>query len=255
MRLKDKAIIVTGSTRGIGAAIARRFVKEGAKVLIHGLDQEEADTVAHELGETVATHVDDLTDVAAPQRIVAAAQAAFGRIDGIVNNAGLSIRSTLESTTVDLWDQLMAVNLRAPMLMVQSAVDALAQSEGVVLNIGSVLAHCGMPKLMAYSVTKGGLMTLTRNLALSLGPRKIRVNQLNVGWTWTENEHELQLSEGQPENWLETVPEILTPSGRLLMPDEVASVAVHWTSSESHPVSGAVYELEQFPIIGRMPLT
>ena len=165
MRLKDKVILVTGSTTGIGEAMARRFAAEGARVLVHGLERELGEQVVRELGASAALHIDDLADPNTPQRIVDAAIKAFGRIDTVVNNAAWIVRSTIHSTDVALFDRCIAINVRAPFLMIKAALPHLKESQGCVLNIGSVNAYCGEPVQLAYSVSKGALMTLSRNLA------------------------------------------------------------------------------------------
>ena len=105
--------------------------------------------------------------------------------------------------------------------------------------------------MLAYSVSKGGLMTMTRNLADSHGTDKVRFNQLNVGWTLTDNEYQVKLDDGLAEDWPETLPEYAAPSGRILAPEEIAEAAVYWASKASRPITGSVLELEQYPLIGR----
>ena len=253
MRLKDKSIIVTGSTTGIGEAIARRCVAEGAQVLIHGRDQQRGEQVAASLGGAAALHIDDLADSAAPARIAAAAMDAFGRIDSVVNNAGWVVRSDIDTTDAKFFDEVMAVNTRGPMLLIQAAIDQLRKNRGAVLNIGSVNAYCGEPTLLAYSVSKGALMTMTRNLADGLCAEGVRVNQLNIGWVLTPNEAALQRADGQPEDWDRRLPKMFAPSGRLIKPEEIAAAVVYWVGDESRPISGSVLELEQYPMIGRNP--
>ncbi|QDU64583.1 Glucose 1-dehydrogenase 2 [Planctomycetes bacterium Pan216] len=253
MRLKDKVIVVTGSTTGIGEAIARRFSQEGAKIVVHGRDQERAQKVANDIGST-AVHVDDLADPEAGQRLVATALESHGRIDGIVNNAAYVVRSTLDSTDVELFDRVMAINVRAPMLLLKAAHEELKKSSGAVLNIGSINAYCGEPNLLAYSISKGGLMTLSRNLADCLCLEGIRVNHFNVGWVLTPNEYHYKIADGLSEDWPEKVPRSVAPAGRLIKPEEVAAAAVYWISEESRPFNGTVLELEQYPIVGRNPL-
>jgi len=197
MRLDNKTIIVTGSTTGIGEAIARRCVAEGANVLIHGRDRGRGEAVAADLGDAVALHIDDLGDPAAPERIARAAMDAFGRIDAVVNNAARVLRSTLETTDAEFFDQIMAVNVLAPLLLIQAALEELKKNRGCVLNIGSINAYCGEPTLLAYSISKGGLLTLSRNLADALGCDGVRVNHFNVGWVLTPNENSIQLADGQ----------------------------------------------------------
>jgi NAD(P)-dependent dehydrogenase (short-subunit alcohol dehydrogenase family) len=253
MRLHDKVIIVTGSTTGIGEAIARRCVAEGARVLVHGRNRERGEQVVAELGTSARLHVDDLSDPPAAKRIVQAAVDAWGRIDAVVNNAANVARSNLESTTPEFFDRMMAINLRAPLLLVQAAHPWLKQSHGAVLNIGSMNAYCGEANLLAYSISKGGLMTMSRNLADALGREQIRVTHFNVGWVLTENEYQVKVKDGLPPDWPEKVPREYAPSGRIMKPEEIAGAAVYWLSDESRPISGSVIELEQYPIIGRNP--
>src|SRR4051812_37667918 len=255
MRLSGKTIIVTGSTTGIGEAMARRFVAEGAKVLVHGLERDLGQRVVADLGmENVALHIDDLVDPAAPGRIVQAALWAFGKLDAIVNNAAWIVRSDIETTDAGLFDRCMAVNLRAPLLMVQAAMPHLKQSQGCVLNIGSINGYCGEANQLAYSLSKGALMTLTRNLADALGRDRVRVNHINLGWVLSPNEYKLKVSEGSPPDWPEHPPAAFAPSGRIQTPEQVATAAVYWVGDESRPVSGTVLELEQYPVIGRNPI-
>lgn len=254
MRLCDKIIIVTGSTSGIGAAIARRAVAEGARVLIHGIDRPAGEKVVAELGDRAALHLDDLADPASAPRIVAAAVAAFGRVDGLVNNAALVARSTLETTTADFFDRMMAVNVRAPLLLIQAAFAELKRTQGCVLNIGSVNALSGEATLLDYSISKGALQTLSRNLANAQAQTGVRINHFNVGWVLTEREQAMQVKDGQPEDWAQRMPRSVLPAGRLIMPDEVAAASVYWLGDESRPVNGVVLEIEQFSIHGRNPV-
>jgi len=254
MRLAGKIILITGSTTGIGAAMARMFAREGAKIVLHGRDPARGGALAAELGvERAVFHQGDLADPECPSRLVQAALGAFGRLDAVVNNAALTTRAHLADTDAAFFDTIMAVNLRAPLLLIRTAADALAETRGAVLNIGSILAHCGQSNLVAYSVSKGGLMTLTRNLADTLAPRRVRVNQINVGWTLTENEFVVKRSDGLPENWPETLPRSVVPSGALLQPDDIARAAIYWVSDESRPITGTVADCEQYPVIGRIP--
>jgi NAD(P)-dependent dehydrogenase (short-subunit alcohol dehydrogenase family) len=254
MKLQDKVIIVTGSTTGIGEAIARRCVVEGAKVLAHGRNQTRAQQLVNELGSNTAYHIDDLADAEAPQRVVEAALNAFGRIDGIVNNAAYIVRSTLATTDAKLFDQVIAINVRAPLLIIRAAVSHLKATQGAVINIGSINAYTGEARQLAYSISKGALMTMSRNLANVLAADHVRVNHFNVGWVITPNEYKLKMTEGLPEGWSDNPDADSVPTGKMTQPEEIAAHAVFWLSDESRPISGSVIDLEQYPIIGRIPL-
>lgn len=254
MMLKNKTVIVTGSTTGIGESTARRIVEEGGRVLIHGRDAERGRAIQRELGASAAFHADDMADPDAPARIINAAITAFGTIEGLVNNAAWIIRSNIHTTDAALFDRTMAINVRAPFLMIKAALPHLIKSCGSIVNIGSINAYTGEANQFAYSVSKGALMTLSRNLADSLGPQGVRVTHFNVGWVLSPNEYKLKMSEGLPENWDKKLGRDVAPTGRLTRPEEIANHAVFWLSDLSRPTSGSVIELEQYPIIGRNPV-
>jgi NAD(P)-dependent dehydrogenase (short-subunit alcohol dehydrogenase family) len=254
MRLENQVILITGSTTGIGAAMARRFVAEGARVILHGRDAARGGKLREELGaENTAFIAGDLADEHHPAQLAEAALKCFGKLDALVNNAALTTRAHLADTDTAFFDRLLAVNLRAPFMLIRALLPALKQTQGCVLNIGSVLAHCGQSNLAAYSISKGGLMTLTRNLADTLGPDRVRVNQMNVGWTLTDNEYQTKLADGLSADWPEKLPLYAAPSGSLLMPEDIAQAALYWVSPASRPISGTVFEAEQYPMIGRIP--
>lgn len=253
MQLKNKVILITGSTTGIGEAIARRSVAEGAKVMIHGRDEARAKKLSQELG--AATHY-CVTDIASADNCVMLMRETvkrFGAINALVNNAALLTRSNIDTSDEKFFDAMVAVNLRAPLLLTRAAVKEFRQQKtgGTIVNIGSLNAYCGQPDLLVYSLTKGGMMTMTRNLADALGTENIRINQLNVGWTVTSNEIELKKREGLPEGWQFNVPTAFAPTGKLLSPEQVAEHAIFWLSDFSAPVNGSVIDVEQYPVIGR----
>ena len=254
MRLQNQVILVTGSTTGIGEHMARRFVAEGARVILHGRDAARGEALHEELGTDKTAFIQgDLSLPNHPAELAEAALKCFGKIDALVNNAALTTRAHLENTSIEFFDRMIAVNLRAPLMLIRALLPALKESQGCVLNIGSILAHCGQSNLVAYSMTKGGLMTMTRNLSDYLGPDRVRVNQINVGWTLTENEYQVKLGDGLPADWPDHLPAYAAPSGRLLSPEDIAEAAIYWVSQASRPVSGTVLEIEQYPLIGRFP--
>jgi NAD(P)-dependent dehydrogenase (short-subunit alcohol dehydrogenase family) len=255
MRLQNKIIIVTGSCTGIGKAIAVRCVQEGASVIIHGLERELGEAVIHEIGQDRAQlHIEDISNEGAPQRLVDLALNTFGKLDAIVNNAALVYSSNLQTTDIILFRRIMEVNCFAPFSMIKAALPFLSQTRGCVLNIGSVNAWSGEPNLMAYSCSKGALMTLTRNLGDTLHRESgVRVNQINPGWVLTESEAKRKLDHGLEADWFRMIPSVYAPAGRILWPSEIAAAAVYWLSDESGPVSGQVMDIEQHPFIGRNP--
>ncbi len=251
--LEGHVILITGSNSGIGFATAKLCLKAGAKVVVHGRDRAEVKAAAEQLGKLASFVVADLSEPGAPEKIIADINARFGRLDGLVNNAARLDRNNIESLSEDLFFQMMTVNTLAPLKLIQAALPVMkAQSGGgAVVNIGSTNAHCGATNLLVYSMSKGAMMTATRNLGDALAKDNIRVNQLNVGWTLTESEKRLQISEGQGENWLENIPEAFTPSGTILQPEQIAEHVIFWLSDKSAPVTGQVCDIEQYPVIGR----
>jgi NAD(P)-dependent dehydrogenase (short-subunit alcohol dehydrogenase family) len=254
MRLKDKVVLVTGSTTGIGEAIAKRVLAEGGLVMFHGRNAERGKALVKEAGERARFLDADLADPAAPAQAIETTVKAFGRLDGLVNNAASTARNDLAKTDAAFFDKMMATNVRAPLLLIRAAYPHLKRSAGCVLNIGSINGYCGESNLVAYSISKGALMTLSRNLADALCYEKIRVNHFNVGWVLTPNEIVTKIADGLPPDWYEHIEPQYAPSGKIMPPEKIAAAAVYWLSDESRPISGSVVELEQYPIIGRNPV-
>ena len=149
---------------------------------------------------------------------------------------------------------MLEVNTIAPFALIKAALPWLRKTRGSVLNIGSVNAWSGEPNLMAYSVSKGALMTLTRNLGDTLMREDgVRVNQINPGWVLTEREAARKKDDGLAEDWYRNVPRVYAPAGRILWPAEIAAAVMYWLSDECGPISGQVVDLEQHPFIGRNP--
>jgi NAD(P)-dependent dehydrogenase (short-subunit alcohol dehydrogenase family) len=193
-------------------------------------------------------------DAASPQRMIDFVIEKHGRIDGLVNNAGRLDRCNIETLSDDLFEEMMTINTRAPLMLIKAALPHMEKqsSGGSVVNIGSTNAHCGAEKILLYSVNKGALMTATRNLADALASRLVRVNQMNVGWTETENEYKVQAAEGQSDDWINKIPDIYAPTGKILKSEEVAQHVAFWLSPKSAPVTGQVVDIEQYPVLGRL---
>ncbi len=249
--LDDRVVVVTGAASGIGRAVAQRIAASGVGALL--LTDRDAEGLARVPGDPalagceVRLCVADLRDTGAPERIVAAARAQFGRIDGLVNAAGVTTRASFLDGTPEVWDVLFAVNARAAFFLMQGAIRDMTERghAGAIVNILSMNAHCGAPDLAIYSATKGALATLTRNAANAHMADRIRVNGINLGWVATESEHRMQADIlGLGAGW-EADAAARMPLGRLLEPDEAARLALFMLSEASAPMTGVVTDLEQ----------
>ena len=190
----------------------------------------------------------DLADPEAPARLVGECLARFGRIDALVNAAGLTDRASFVDATLDDWTTLFAVNARAPFFLMQAAIRAMRArgAGGAIVNIVSINAHCGAPDLAVYSATKAALALLTRNAANAHRFDRIRVNGINMGWTLTPAEAALQAREAGP-GWIEAANRA-APFGRLFAPEEVANLALFLLSDAAGPMTGALVDQEQWAV-------
>jgi NAD(P)-dependent dehydrogenase (short-subunit alcohol dehydrogenase family) len=248
--LDDKVVLVNGGTQGVGAAIARAAVREGAAVTVSGRRPEPGEALVAELtaagGEAAFVRA-DLADAQQAKACVAEVVAAHGRIDCLVNSAGLTSRGTLLDTTPELFDAHIAVNLKGPFFAMQAAVaDMVArQAPGTIVNIITSSAHGGQPYLAPYVAAKAGLAGLTRNAAHAHRWDRVRINGLNIGWTATEGEDATQRAfHGAGDDWQERAAERL-PMGRLGRPDEIADFVVLLLSDRSGVVTGSVIDWDQ----------
>lgn len=248
--LQGKIILITGSTQGLGEEIARLSAERGAAgIVLTGRSAERGAALAAALGSAECRVIfaqAELASTAACQEIIKRTDREFGRLDGLVNAAACTERGTLENTSAEHWDKIMAINLRAPFLLIQGAVRIMQREGkgGSIVNIQSMSAHGGTPNLTAYSVSKGGLAILTRNAAHSQRAHKIRVNALNIGWMATPAEHAVQRLEGQPEDWLQAADKG-APFGRILRPRDVAGMAAYLLSDEACMMTGALVDFDQ----------
>lgn len=242
--LEAKVMVVTGAASGIGAAIARMLAAEGVGGLV--LTDRDGPGLQRMADELAAVGLKaDLGDTNAPSTIAQAARERFGRIDGLVNAAGLTTRGSFETGTPEIWDSLFAVNARAGFFLMQAAIADMTgrKAAGVIVNILSMNGHCGIPELAIYAGTKGAMATLTKNAARAHMADRIRVNGINLGWVATEAEVAMQAARNGA-GWLEAQAAAL-PLGRLVTAEECARLAVFLLSDASIPMSGSVIDLEQ----------
>jgi NAD(P)-dependent dehydrogenase (short-subunit alcohol dehydrogenase family) len=250
-QFENKVAVITGGTQGLGAATARLLAERGAAgIVICGRSEEKGKRVADELESLGAKTVfvaADLSNVEDCKSVVKAADSTFGRLDTLINVAGVTHRGTILSTDQELYDQLFAVNTRAPFFLMQAAIELFRRESvaGTIVNISSMSSMGGQPFLAAYSASKGALDTLTRNTAYAVLRNRIRVNSLNIGWMSSEGEDRTQrMVDGQPDDWLAKAA-AAQPQGRLVEPEEVARAIAFLASSESGLMTGAIINFDQ----------
>jgi NAD(P)-dependent dehydrogenase (short-subunit alcohol dehydrogenase family) len=247
-----KVAVVTGSTQGLGEAIARRLVDEAliGGLVICGRNAENGERLAREFSERGCRTEFVRADLAAVEdcrRVAESARRAFDRIDILVNSAATSERGTILDTTPQLFDRIMAINVRAPFFLMQAAIQTMVDHgiAGSILNILSMSSHGGQPFLSPYSTSKGALATLTRNVACAVAKHRIRVNGLNLGWMDSPAEDMVQKKfHAADDDWLERA-EKQQPFGRLVKPAEVAQFAAFLLSERSGLMTGSIIDFDQ----------
>lgn len=251
-QFSGKVALVTGGTQGLGAAIAGLLAERGAEaVVICGRSREKGEAQAAKIsaqtGAKVRFVAADLGKVEECRNVVAQADAAFGRIDTLVNAAAVTDRGTILDTSPELFDYIFAVNVRAPFFLIQETLKVMRREkiEGTIVNIGSMSELAGQPFISAYCSSKGAIATLTRNTAYAVLRNRIRVNALNIGWMSSEGEDQIQMKyHGGNPNWLAEAA-AKQPFGRLVDPQEVARAVAFLASAESGLMTGSVVNFDQ----------
>jgi 3-oxoacyl-[acyl-carrier protein] reductase len=245
MKLDNKVAIVTGSSRGIGAAIAKTFAREGARIVVNYVQNADEATRVVEaikaLGSAATSVCADVSQKNQAQKLVDEAVGVFGRLDILVNNAAILIGGTVLDTKEEDWDRSIAVNLKGPFNCMQVAGKVMAgQRSGKIVNISSISGLGGAPRgELAYSTSKAGLIHLTRLAALDLGAYGVNVNCIAPGWTVTD----MVLREAGSEERLKEMNEIKAKQavmGRVGKPQDIANLALFLASEESNFITGQV---------------
>ncbi len=249
--LQGKVVLVSGGTQGVGAGVARAAASSGATLVVTGRREDVGERVERQLRELGGDDAwflrADVADVAQAQDSVRRTVERYGRIDSLVNVAGLTTRGTLLDTTPELFDAHVAVNLRAPFFLMQAAVADMVRrrSAGTIVNIITMSAHGGQPYLAPYVAAKAGLIGLTRNAAHAHRWDRIRINGVNIGWTETEGEDQIQrTSHGAQDDWLDLAATSV-PMGKLGQVDEIAEFVVFLLSERSGVVTGSIIDWDQ----------
>jgi 3-oxoacyl-[acyl-carrier protein] reductase len=237
-KLKDKVAVVTGASKGIGAAIALRLAAEGAAVVVnYAASKEGAERVVAEVvgkgGKAIAVQA-DVSKQADIRRLFAETKKAFGRLDVLVNNAGIYEFAPLEEITADHFHKQFNLNVLGLILASQEAVKHFGTAGGSIINISSVVATLAPPTTSVYSATKAAVDAVTRSLAKELGPRNIRVNSINPGMVETEGLH----AAGIPQSDFRKQVEAQTPLGRIGKPQDIAPAAAFLASSDAAWITG-----------------
>jgi meso-butanediol dehydrogenase/(S,S)-butanediol dehydrogenase/diacetyl reductase len=240
--LAGQTAVVTGGVRGIGRAIAERFQRAGARVCILDCDNAAGEAAANELcsldpAHPVLFHFADLEQLAAIPAAVGQIKSLYGQVDILVNNAGVELDTSFQDMNATLWDKILAINLRAPFLLTQALQSLFPATGGAVINISSIHASHAFPSATAYACSKAGLVALTRNLALELAPRHIRVNAICPGYIDTRLWEEY-MSRSPDAEALAANTAALHPLGRRGVPADVANAALFLAAHASAFITG-----------------
>ena len=242
MSLQGKSVIVTGGGQGIGRALAERFLAEGCRVVIAEADREaglEAQSDLAPLGEVRFIET-DVAREAAVKDLLCATLEAYGRLDILINNAGIMIRRPVTELSLEQWNRVLGVNLGGAFLCAKYGAQALRETRGCILNIASTRALMSEPDTESYAASKGGIVALTHALAISLGP-EVRVNCISPGWidvsAWAKK------SRRSPEP-LSEEDHGQHPAGRVGMPSDIASMAVYLCRPESGFITGQNFVID-----------
>src|SRR5215213_2890230 len=241
MRLEGKSAIVTGAGRGIGKAIARKFLEEGARVMICDLDEDRLGAAHEELSDfgQVRSELVDVTSRGAVEYLAGQAKGAFGRIDVLANNAGISRFEPFLEITDENWNDTLAINLTGVFLCSQVVAREMKnQGLGAIVNMGSTNGILGAEGLAHYNPSKAGVILLTKTMAIELVPHNVRVNSVRPGFILTELQLESGMSEETIQDYTSLIYTSLIPLNRYRRVEEVAGAFAFLASDEASFMTG-----------------
>jgi NAD(P)-dependent dehydrogenase (short-subunit alcohol dehydrogenase family) len=244
--MQGKVAIVTGASSGIGRSTAALFAEHGANVVAVGRNEKELTKLCHEISPdtgAIKVQLADVNELTQLERIVSETVASFGKIDVLVNSAGIIKSGTVEDTTLDDWDRMMHINLRSIFVLMQKCVPYLTKTKGNVVNVSSVAGTRAFSNLLSYCVSKAATDQLTRCSALDLASKGIRVNAVNPGVVVTNLHRRSGMDEAAYEKFVERSKET-HPIGRVGTPQEVAELIYYLASDKASWITGATYEID-----------
>jgi NAD(P)-dependent dehydrogenase (short-subunit alcohol dehydrogenase family) len=242
-RLQDKVVVITGGTKGIGKGIAQMAASEGAIVVISGRNGKDGQKVVEEMKETYQTDAlfveKDISSEEGSRYLIERTLQQFGKIDGLVNNAGIFPRASIVETEEMLYNSVFDINIKAPFFCSKYAIQSMIRTGGgSIVHMGSTHGYKGADDLAAYACSKGAMLTLSRHIAYNYGKDRIRSNWVTVGWVASEGEIELHANVGRSLEQLQQQAKEVVPSGRMQTAEDMAYGVIYLLSDESTQVTG-----------------
>lgn len=248
MKFKDKVAVITGGAMGIGAATARLFAAEGALVVIGDVASEAAGLVVEAIADVGGQATQFQVDVRKPdeaERLIQAAISIFGGVDILVNNAGVALAKSTLDTTPEEWERVIGINLTGAWLSARAAIpEMIRRGGGVIVNVASNAGLVGFPNLAAYCASKGGLVQLTKAMALDCAPLHIRVNAVCPGHTRTPMGNGFIAAQPDPAAFVKEFINVQHPIGRMAEPEEVARAVLFLASEDASFVTGSILAVD-----------
>lgn len=245
--MRDKVVLITGASSGIGRATAKKFAEMEAKVIAVGRNEKELNSLraeAHDSGDARVEYLlADISETTQIDKLVSDSCEIFGGLDVLINAAGIIANGTIETTDLEDWDKMFDINLRSVFYIMQKCIPHLEKTKGNIVNVSSVTGIRAFPGVLAYCVSKAGVDQLTRCAALELAPKGIRVNAVNPGVVET-NLHKRSGMENEKYRTFLEHSKLTHPLGRVGQPEEIADLIYFLASDQAGWITGATYEID-----------